>query len=231
MKHKLISLTALAASTLLAGASIAGGPVTTTQTFHPYVYGGAGITVNMDADTSHSDDVVSSFGTGTDTITESSDKNNVGFTLFGGYQFSKYLAMQLNVSRLGKVKLNRSSQTAVVLGDVDKSTTQYWLTDLDAVASLPCWGHIHLLAKAGMTWAHYTINASTVLNFGPFPAASTSSKDTSNRLIYNYGLGLGLSFNNFMVAANMTRYSKLNEQGVVNAPEVFSGTVSYRFFT
>lgn len=130
------------------------------------------------------------------------DKTATGWGAYGGYQFNKYFATELSVTRLGTTHI----------GSGDSSTTSY---SLDAIGRLPVSDKFALYGRLGA--------AHTERSYADF--------DNNHTLGSKVGLGAEYAIDkNWGLRTELTRFNNMPTQGGYgNASNVLSMGVNYRF--
>lgn len=158
-----------------------------------------------------------------DTTVFDADERDTGYRLFGGYQFSRHLALEAGWFDLGRFGFEAATSPA---GSLSGNVRVRGL-NLDLVGSLPLTERLSLLGRVGV--AH----AQTRGSFGAtgavpmlYPSASTSQRDTGLK----YGAGLAWRLNEaWDVRAEAERYQiddSVNNKGHI---DVVSVGLVYRF--
>jgi len=143
----------------------------------------------------------------------SCDDSDTAWRIFGGYQFSKHLAVELGYSTLGEATISGAGITA---------TVEAKAFDLVAVGILPINQQLSVFGKLGMYKADSDLSSNTPL----IGSASDSNTDVT------YGIGLQYDFNkNFGLRAEWQQYKKVgsDDTGGEGDVDVMSIGVIYRF--
>lgn len=124
-----------------------------------------------------------------DTITQNitdpsytDDESDLGYKLFGGYQFNKYFALEGGYFNLGKFNYDLSSPTGTASG-----TLKVMGVNLDALALLPITENFAAFARVGANYAQVKDSFSSSGSLS-FSGASPKEKD------FNYKFGAGLQY-------------------------------------
>jgi OOP family OmpA-OmpF porin len=144
------------------------------------------------------------------------DRTSDTWRLFGGYEFSRFFALELGYADLGRASINGAGVSA-------NSKATAW--DLSGIAAIPI-GPVSLFGRLGGYYGEVRTDATAgILGF----TTSGSAKETNSDITY----GLGLKFNftpNFGVRGEWQRYQhtgggSAGEHNIDN----YSIGLSYRF--
>lgn len=162
-----------------------------------YLYGGGSIgqsQARIDEDRINA----SLLAAGLTTTSMSKDQHDIGFKLFGGYQFNRYVALEGGYFNLGKFGF---TSTTVPVGTL---TGQIKLqgVNLDLVGSLPLGERWTVLGRVGAQYAQAKDS------FSSTGAVSVGNPNPSKSAInYKYGAGLQYELNpSILVRAEAERY-------------------------
>ena len=150
----------------------------------------------------------------------SSNRQDTGYKLFGGYQFNNYFALEGGYFNLGKFTYSTSLPTGTLNG-------QYQVEglNLDLVGTMPLGGHWAALARVG---AQYAITRD---DFSGPGLPSSASMDNSNRAT-NMKVGLGLQYEinpNMLVRADAERYRLKDGTGNNGDVNMYSVSLVFPF--
>lgn len=111
------------------------------------------------------------------------DERDLGYKIFGGYQFNRYFALEAGYFDLGKFSFHA---TTVPAGNLNGSLKLKG-GNLDAVGLLPITGNFSIFGRVGATYAN------TSDSFSGSGAVRPLDPNPSKRG-FNYKLGLGLQY-------------------------------------
>ena len=111
------------------------------------------------------------------------DERDLGYKIFGGYQFNRYFALEAGYFDLGKFSFHA---TTVPAGNLDGSLKLKG-GNLDAVGLLPITGNFSVFGRVGATYAN------TSDSFSGSGAVRPLDPSPSKRG-FNYKLGVGLQY-------------------------------------
>jgi OmpA-OmpF porin, OOP family len=152
----------------------------------------------------------------------SCDETDSAWKLFGGYQFSRFLAVELGYADLGQSKA--SGTVGAVTVDAAFEVTAW---ELVAVGSFPVMDRLSVLGKFGLYRADIELSGSGRIGAGtPIPF----SGDESNNEI-TFGVGARYDFTrNLGLRAEWQRYKKVggDETGEVDIDLISAGLI-WRF--
>jgi OOP family OmpA-OmpF porin len=111
------------------------------------------------------------------------DERDLGYKIFGGYQFNRYFALEAGYFDLGKFSFHA---TTVPAGNLDGSLKLKG-GNLDAVGLLPITGNFSVFGRVGATYAN------TSDSFSGSGAVRALDPSPSKRG-FNYKLGVGLQY-------------------------------------
>lgn len=147
-----------------------------------YYYGG--LSVGHSRNSLDDDRMANSLVGGSATITGiTHDRGDTGYKLFGGYQFNRYLGMELGGFELGRFSFGASTTPT---GQLDTSYSVRGL-NLDVVGTLPLVGNLSAIGRVG------AIRTRTRSNFAGSGAVQFVEPDR-NRSDTSYKLGAGLQY-------------------------------------
>ena len=110
------------------------------------------------------------------------DESDLGYKLFGGYQFNKYFALEGGYFDLGEFNYDLSSPTGSASG-----TLKVMGVNLDALALLPITERFSAFARGGINYAQVKDSFSSS---GSLSFSGTSPKEKD----FNYKFGAGLEY-------------------------------------
>lgn len=158
---------------------------------------------------------------GFDTTSISEDDRELGFKLFGGYQFNRYLALEGGYFDLGKFSFRATTLPAGTLsGDIKLKGV-----NLDVVGLLPFTDRLSAIGRAGANYAEAKDSFATTGGIDVLDS-SPGKKDT------NYKFGLGLQYaltDNWGVRGEVERYRVNDAVGNDGDVDLFSIGMLYRF--
>lgn len=147
------------------------------------------------------------------------DDRDLGYKLFGGYQFNKYFALEGGYFNLGKFDYSLSTPTRTSEGSV-----KVMGVNLDAVGILPVAEDFAAFARVG---AHY---AQTKASFSGVSMADSNPKESD--LNYKFGVGLQYAVTDAVgVRLEAERYRINDAVGNDGDIDLFSIGLTYRFGT
>ena len=150
----------------------------------------------------------------------SSNRQDTGYKLFGGYQFNNFLALEGGYFNLGKFTYSTSLPNGTMNG-------QYQVEglNLDLVGTIPLGGHWAALARVGAQ------HAITRDDFGGPGLPASASMDNSNRA-NNMKVGLGLQYEispSMLVRADAERYRLKDGMGNNGDVNMYSVSLVFPF--
>lgn len=151
----------------------------------------------------------------------SDDDSDIGYKLFGGYQFNRNFSLEGGYFDLGKMGFTAATTPAGTLqGDIRINGL-----NIDAVGTLPLTEKLSLLGRAGLNYAQAKDS------FSGAGAVSVSNPGSSKRdLNYKYGIGLQYDFTRaFGVRAEVERYRIDDAVGNKGDVDLLSLGMVYRF--
>ena len=185
-----------------------------------YIYGAIG---QSSVDLGKGDIDASLVSVGVTGLSSSADETDVGYKIFGGYMFNKYLALEAGWVDLGKFAYT-ASFTGPVAGAAKAEIKASGFT-IAAVGTLPVTDSFGLFVKAGTIDAK--LSASGVAT-GSGTTWSGSDSDTSWK--GNFGIGATYSFNpNLAVRAEWERFRKLGDKNTTGEGDVDLLSVGLRY--
>ncbi len=158
---------------------------------------------------------------GLTTISLNSDAHDLGFKVFGGYQFNRYLAVEGGYFNLGKFGFTATTSPP---GTLD-GTVKLQGANFDVVGTVPVTDTFSAFGRVGVNHAEsdgsFTgTGAVTVLDSNP------GDWDTS----YKFGFGLQYDFTEyFSIRAEAERYRINDNIGNDGDVDLFSAGMMYRF--
>lgn len=162
----------------------------------PAAYGGLGASRTYLDDDNYYDDIFSDLGAGQ----PSTDDNDTGAHIFGGFRFNKYLAVELGTRDLGDYKA--TSATATYKQNFGAAT-------ISAVGFLPVGKYVSLYGQAGLG----TIGVTEKLNINNFRAKNDDSAGTATlgagievRPMGKDGVSLRLGWQSYFFSVSYDRY-------------------------
>jgi OmpA-OmpF porin, OOP family len=160
-------------------------------------------------------------GPGLATTSIVSDDRDIGFKLFGGYQFNRNFALEGGYFDLGDHSFMTTSFPAGSL----VSGIQVKGVNLDAVGILPLTDRFSMLGRAGVTYHRTT---ATFLGSGAVAVTNPTPKDSD----FGYKFGVGLQFDlnpRFALRAEAERYRVSYAVGGKGDIDLFSLGLVWRF--
>lgn len=161
-------------------------------------------------------------GSGFATTAFRDDESNLGFKLFGGYQFSPYLALEGGYFRLGEFGYNATTLPA---GTLDGRVKLSGL-NLDAVGQLPLTERFSVFGRGGVNYAEAKARF-TGTGAVNVPQPQRDKRDA------NYKFGLGLQYDlteRLGLRAEAERYRIDDAVGNRGDVDLLSLGLVYRFF-
>lgn len=116
------------------------------------------------------------------TTSYNDDESDLGYKLFGGYQFNKYFALEGGYFNLGKFDYALSTATGTAEGDI-----KVMGANLDAVAILPITENFSLFGRVGAIYSRAKDSFGTT---GTISITDTNPKESD----FNYKFGAGLQY-------------------------------------
>jgi OOP family OmpA-OmpF porin len=165
-------------------------------------------------------------GGGFTTTSISDDSNDVGYKLFGGYQFMKYLAVEGGYFDLGKFGFTAQTQPPGSLtGEIKVKGV-----NLDAVGILPIWGKLSAFGRAGVDYADAK---DTFVGTGAVSVPGNGRSKTASKRAAGFKYGAGFQYDiteAFGLRAEAERYQIDDAVGNTGDVDLFSLGVVFRFF-
>lgn len=147
---------------------------------------------------------------GATATTLSKDEGDIGWKLFGGYAFNRYVAIEGGYVDLGKISATRN-MTAPAIGSIGVKLTNTGLF-ADVVGKLPVGGDVSLLAKIGAVYsetkASFSATGAVRLAVGLDP--NPSARET------NLKFGLGVQYDITKTIALRGEWERYNALGKSN---------------
>lgn len=193
-------------------------PFAMADDFGWYVGAGAGQSVSDLDDEKMAN---SALNTGFSTNAFSSDERDMGYKLFSGYQFNRYLAVEGGYFNLGKFDFHSNTLPAGTLrGDLELQGL-----NLDVVGMLPFTTKLSAFGRVGVT--RVEANDSFLATA---PATVTSSSNTHRENSYKFGAGLQYALSDSVaVRAEAERYRINDARGGDGDVDLYSVGILYRF--
>lgn len=183
-----------------------------------YYYGGLGVGQAR----VHVDDVriaESLLGGGLSTTAIAHDERHTAYKLFGGYQFNRYLGVELGFFQLGRFNFNAQTVPAGTLSGEFRVQG----ANLDVVGTLPITENLSGLARVG---AQYARTRTTITGTGAVNVADPRPSDRET----NAKVGLGLQYavgRSMLLRGEVERFRVSDAVG--NHPQVNMYSVSLVF--
>jgi len=150
----------------------------------------------------------------------SDDGSDIGYKLFGGYQFTKNFAIEGGYFNLGEFDFS-----ATVLPGAIDGTIEIDGVNFDLVGFLPLTKKFSLFARAGINYAETNDTFSTT-GIVPLSTTSASRRDTNGK----FGAGLQYSFNDAVgMRFEAERYRINDGVGNTDNADLVSLGIVYRF--
>lgn len=166
--------------------------------------------------------------TGATATSLSKDEDDIGWKLFGGYAFNRYVAVEAGYVDLGKASATRT-MTAPAAGSVTGKITNTGLF-ADVVGKLPVGGDFSLFAKVGAVYAETKTNFATAgaVRFAAGTNLSPKERET------NWKFGLGAQYDltkSIALRGEWERYNSLGKSNTTGEGDVdlFSLSVMFKF--
>lgn len=148
------------------------------------------------------------------------DERDLGYKLFGGYQFNKYFALEGGYFNLGKFDYALSTATGTAEGNI-----KIMGVNLDAVAILPVTENFSVFGRAGANYAQAKDSFSTT---GSISITDTDPKKTD--LNFKFGAGLQYAITDAVgIRLEAERYRINDAVGNIGDIDLFSVGLTYRF--
>lgn len=145
---------------------------------------------------------------------------DLGYKLFGGYQFNENFALEGGYFNLGKFDYSLTTPTGASKGDI-----KVMGLNLDALGILPLTEDFSAFARAG---AHYAQKKDSFNSSGSMSLADTNPK--KNDLNYQFGVGLEYTITDTIdVRLEAERYRVSDAIGNDGDISLFSVGLTYRF--
>lgn len=150
------------------------------------------------------------------------DDRDLGYKLFGGYQFNKYFALEGGYFNLGKFDYSLSTPTGTSEGSI-----KVMGVNLDAVGILPVTENFSAFGRVG---AHYAQAKDSFSSSGSLSMTDTDPKKSD--LNYKFGVGLQYAVTDAVgVRLEAERYRINDAVGNDGDINLFSIGLTYRFGT
>lgn len=154
-------------------------------------------------------------------VSISDDDRDIGYKLFGGYQFNRIFSLEGGYFDLGKMGFTAVTTPA---GELQGSIRLKGL-NFDAVGTLPLTEKLSLLGRAGLNYAQAKDSFS-----GSGPVIPTTSSAKEQDLNYKFGVGLQYDFTRaFAMRAEAERYRIDDAVGNKGDVDLLSLGMVYRF--
>lgn len=148
------------------------------------------------------------------------DEKDLGYKLFGGYQFNKYFALEGGYFNLGKFNYALSTATGTAGGNI-----KIMGVNLDAVAILPVTENFSVFGRAGVNYAQAKDSFSTT---GSISITDTDPKKSD--LNYKFGAGIQYAITDAVgIRLEAERYRINDAVGNRGDIDLFSVGLTYRF--
>ncbi|MFA6188209.1 MAG: outer membrane beta-barrel protein [Sulfuricurvum sp.] len=148
------------------------------------------------------------------------DESDLGYKLFGGYQFNKYFALEGGYFNLGMFDYALSTGTGTAAGNI-----KIMGVNLDAVAILPVTENFSVFGRAGANYARAKDSFSTT---GSISITDTNPKKSD--LNYKFGVGLQYAITDAVgIRLEAERYRINDAVGNMGDIDLFSVGLTYRF--
>lgn len=148
------------------------------------------------------------------------DERDLGYKLFGGYQFNQYFALEGGYFNLGKFDYALSTATGTAAGNI-----KIWGVNLDAVVLLPVTEDFSLFGRAGANYARAKDSFSST---GTISFTDTDPKKSD--LNFKFGGGLQYAITDAVgIRLEAERYRINDAVGNIGDIDLFSVGLIYRF--
>lgn len=160
-------------------------------------------------------------GSGFSSTSIHDDERDMGYKLFGGYQFNRYFALEGGYFNLGKFNFRADTVPAGSLrGDIELQGV-----NLDAVGILPFTDKFSAFGRVGVNYAEAEDSFR-----GTGAVAVSEPHSTERETNYKYGAGLQYALTESVaVRAEAERYRVNDARGDKGDVDLFSVGVLYRF--
>ena len=153
---------------------------------------------------------------------------DTAWKIFGGYQFTPYLAVELGYNDFGRI----SGDATVAFGAntfTGNAKIEATAFELTGVGTLPLGYQFSLYGKLGVYYAETKSSATLTQTTAPFTSASSSQSDNNSNV--TFGLGAHYDFTrNIAVRAEWQRFSKVgSDQTGKGDIDVLAIGALYRF--
>lgn len=216
-----MNIRAVALGGLLAsGLAIAGPGLAQQKDAGWYIGGGLGRT-NVNIDEAGLNAAATTAGAAS--AVTSSDENDTGWKLFGGYQFNKHLALELTYANLGR--FNTTTTITGPAGTVSGKAKleNNWSGDL--IGILPVGQGFSLFGRVGLLYSETKISAAATV-----PPVTVGLDTKDNDWNYKLGLGVGYEFtNNVGIRGEWERYRVSDGSGGKGDADLWSVSLRYKF--
>jgi OOP family OmpA-OmpF porin len=160
----------------------------------------------------------------------SKEERDIGWKLFGGYEFNKNFALELGYFKLGGQFQATRTVTAPFAGAVNYSV---WSSGgfLDVVGTLPIGHDFSLIGRAGGVYSSTNANIGLTGALGPgpgYPGPNPKASEWGGKL----GLGLQYDFTKSVgMRAEWERYFKIGDSSTTGQGDVdvFGFSLMYKF--
>jgi OOP family OmpA-OmpF porin len=148
------------------------------------------------------------------------DDHDMGYKLFGGYQLSRYFALEGGYFNLGKFDFEATLPAGTLAGDIELQGV-----NLDAVGLLPFTDKFSAFARVGVI----RVEASDDFS-GTGTAAAIDHGNTDQNTGYKFGAGLQYALSDSVaVRAEAERYRADDTRGDNGDVDLFTVGILYRF--
>lgn len=193
-------------------------PIAVAEDFGGYLGASAGQSFS---DLDHEKMAGSALGSGFGTSAFSADERDMGYKLYGGYQFNRYFALEGGYFNLGRFDYHSDTLPSGTLrGDLELQGL-----NLDAVGLLPLTDKFSLFGRVGVTRVEANDNFRTT-GAATVPDPSNTHRETG----YKFGGGLQYALSESVaVRAEAERYRVDHARGDDGDVDLYSVGVLYRF--
>ena len=133
--------------------------------------------------------------------------NDTSWKVFGGYQFTPNLALELGYNDFGRVSGDALASLggSTFTGNAEVEATAFELT---GIGSLPLGHQFSLYGKLGVYYAETKSSANVQQTTPPFATGSASMSDNNTNLTFGFGARYDIT-RNIAVRAEWQRFSKV----------------------
>lgn len=154
------------------------------------------------------------------TTSYNDDESDLGYKLFGGYQFNKYFALEGGYFNLGKFDYALSTATGTAEGDI-----KVMGANLDAVAILPITENFSAFGRVGAIYSRAKDSFGTT---GTISITDTNPKESDFK--YKFGAGLEYAITDAVGIRLETERYRINDAVGNNGDiDLLSVGLTYRF--